>query len=327
MENQYQYERLQDNTIRLLRVFGSSPEVVIPETICGMAVSEIGAYCFAQTNKTGNCEESGDASLRMQLCNEGKIRELAGDYLQKVTLPDSIVSLGNLAFYQCRHLSELTIGRQLVQIGSDAFMNCRKLTSITIRGSVTQSSGLKQILAQRNAETSVHFCPKRETEAVLIYPEYSESYDEIGPAHIFTLNIEGDGFRARQCFQDGIVSLSQYDQVFEQAVLRENEETLCRMAAMRLYYPTGLSQERKESYEKYLTEHAAVIGKRYIKEKEKRYLSFLIQYGYLADADLAECMQYAVTQGWAEGVREILQWQKQTLENQTEDAYGFDDFS
>ena len=60
-----------------------------------------------------------------------------------------------------------------------------------------------------------------------MYPEYTESYDEIAPAHIFGRNITGEGFRARQQFQDGIVQFAGYDAIYPK-VIAENRRLRSR---------------------------------------------------------------------------------------------------
>ena len=113
-------------------------------------------------------------------------------------------------------------------------------------------------------------------EAVLLYPEYYESYDEIGPAHIFELNLTGEGFRARQCFKEGVVLLQAYDEIFPQACVEEGAEVLIPMAWNRLYYAMGLLPEAKAAYEAYVREQAEKILELLIKQRElKRLPSFL----------------------------------------------------
>lgn len=58
-------------------------------------------------------------------------------------------------------------------------------------------------------------------QTAVFYPEYYENYDEIAPAHIFGRSIEGEGFRARQCFKEGVPDLSQYDTIFPKACAEE----------------------------------------------------------------------------------------------------------
>ncbi len=57
--------------------------------------------------------------------------------MKAVTLPNSLISIGNSAFNSCKNLTEITIPKSVFQIGSYAFQRCEKLTSVTIPESVT----------------------------------------------------------------------------------------------------------------------------------------------------------------------------------------------
>ena len=333
MADWYWYEQTGEGTLRLLRVFGTSPEVVIPDEIAGKKVTELGAYCFAEKNRAKayeicSQEISGrEAEKEFQrLLEREQIRELSGRYIQKMIFSKSIEKIGNFCFYQCSSLREIIVGSALTEIGSDAFMNCLKLQKITVLGSVTEPSGLRQILGQRALETEVAFVEKNITEAVLIYPEYSEFYDEIGPAHIFKLNIEGEGFRARQCFQNAVVDLVQYDAGFEQASVRESEKTLCRMAYMRLYYPVGLREDYRKQYEEYIKEHEGYAGNLLVKERNMALLQFAGEQGYFTSQGVEGCIQTAVSEGWTEGAAVLLQCRKKWFQKEKKEEYSFDDF-
>ena len=54
-----------------------------------------------------------------------------------ITIPDSVTSIGDYAFYNCTGLTSVTIGESVTSIGNSAFRNCTSLTSITIPNSVT----------------------------------------------------------------------------------------------------------------------------------------------------------------------------------------------
>jgi hypothetical protein len=333
MADWYWYDLRKDGTARVLRVFGASPEVEILECIAGRNVTEIGDYCFAEKSKYTAChiycegiEEAGAEETFWKILRQGKIRELSGTYLRKVVLPGSIVSIGNFCFYQCSFLEQLVVGNSLTGIGSDAFMNCRSLQKITINGSITEPSGLKQILAQRAMETEVSFITGDGTDAMLLYPEYSETYDEIGPAHIFELNIEGEGFRARQCFSEGIVDLAKYDGIFLQARAEESVKTLCRMAWFRLYYPAGLREEPKAVYEEYIKENAAKAGEYLVEEKNLELLCFAGEQRYFGEREIAGCIRYAAEQSWTEGAGMLLQYQSRWFAGEKQDEYAFDAF-
>jgi len=57
----------------------------------------------------------------------------SGDF----TIPNSVTSIGNYAFYYCTGLTSVTIPDSVTSIGNHAFGDCTSLTSITIPDSVT----------------------------------------------------------------------------------------------------------------------------------------------------------------------------------------------
>ena len=56
---------------------------------------------------------------------------------QNTTIPNSVTSIGGLAFYGCSSLTVIAIPENVTSIGSSAFDGCSSLTSITIPNSVT----------------------------------------------------------------------------------------------------------------------------------------------------------------------------------------------
>lgn len=58
--------------------------------------------------------------------------------LHKITLPESIKSIGEWAFAYCSRLKQLNINEGVTKIGYGAFEDCRSLKSITIPGSVEE---------------------------------------------------------------------------------------------------------------------------------------------------------------------------------------------
>ena len=273
--------------------YGGITDPVIPDVIDGKTVKEISAYAFS--GKTTDPDPGDGIEFR-----------LAGDVLTSITLPDTIKKIGNLCFYQCYNLRSISLPDTDMEIGSDVFMNCKKLDTIIIRGSVNKPSSLRQILLQRTSATDVWF-----EDAAVHFSEYSEKYDLIGPAHIFELNIEGEGFRARKCFNGDVFDIRMYDDIFDKAVDTEDEKTLCKMAALRLSRPISLSDEVKESYLDYLIKHMDNYLDEVVKDKDLSLMNNLGREGLISDEHIASALKKMTKVRWTEGVAKLLSWKSE----------------
>ena len=63
--------------------------------------------------------------------------QIGGKDVVNITIPNSITSVGELAFYGCSKLTSVTIPNSVTSIGNGAFEGCSSLTSVTIPNSVT----------------------------------------------------------------------------------------------------------------------------------------------------------------------------------------------
>lgn len=335
-KNQFLWQKTEHGEARLLRVFGDYPLVELPKEIEGHRLTEIGAYCFSQ--KEHLPKEDVLSSGFLESDSEGDIRQrvqayhpICGDYVEAVILPDTIEQIGTCAFYNCTNLKTIEIGKKLQQVGSDAFMNCRMFTQLKIRADIVDKTGLRLILNQISSKFEVHFMGEKSKEpgdekAVIFYPEYTESYDEIAPAHIFGRNIVGEGFRARQCFADGVLDLESYDKIFEKACQEEEVETLFRMAWDRLQYPVSLKEERREKYDAYIREHADFGADYFLKKKDLASLERLFEENKLSDAKQSEIVVKAAELEWIEGTAALLKIRQRRTAPSAAEKYEFEDF-
>lgn len=305
-----------DRELALYRVFGSLDEISLPDEINGSVITTIGEYCFAPN---GHTQQSLSEEMQRAGLGDGihpvegsSLRPLCGNYVQKISLPDSVTSVEAYAFYNCKNLSCLLAGKQLNRIGSDAFMNCRHLGELQLRASVEEKTGLPLILNQVSSEVTVRFTDGEEPTCVL-YPEYTESYEEIGPAHIFSLHVEGEGYRARKQFVDGRVDLAGYDQVFEKACNEEHFLTLMKMALCRLEYPYQLSNEAKDRYEQYIISHDREVMTKLAASENADTLAHLCGMKYISNDAIAAAITAAISHGWTKGVAGIIRWRNDAI--------------
>ena len=68
----------------------------------------------------------------------------AGSGLTSISIPDSVVSLGNGAFQNCRSLKSVTIPASLTDFGSYMFSNCSNLTTVEFKGSKSKWNELNK---------------------------------------------------------------------------------------------------------------------------------------------------------------------------------------
>jgi hypothetical protein len=205
-------------------------------------------------------------------------------------------------------MQSVELGSSLREVGSDAFMNCQRLRTLTVRADIINATGLRYILSQVTKELEVLFLYQGQVKARLLYPEYLESYEEIGPAHIFGLNVTGEGYRARQQFKDGVVDLIGYDLVFDKAVHEENPNTLILMALYRLKYPEGLLPVRKSAYTKYISEHEESVMKLLVKMQDLALLQFVCENELASSKAINIAIQLAAKQGWTKGSAGLLRF-------------------
>ena len=114
----------------------SLTSVIIPNS-----VTSIGDYAFSGCdNLTSMVVENGNTTYdSRENCNA--IIETATNTLivgcQNTIIPNSVTSIGDLAFEGCYNLTSITIPNSVTSIGIFAFEGCKTLTSITIPNNVT----------------------------------------------------------------------------------------------------------------------------------------------------------------------------------------------
>lgn len=315
-----QYQAAGEEAV-IYRLHGTLPVVKVPEYIGEYRVTAIGAYCFSDRKHVPEgvlfYPEEGMGGFRKENLGE-TTHELAGEYIEQVVLPDSVRRIDNAAFFGCRNLSSLEIGNGAMSIGSDVFNNCSQFKKLRVREMASEPSGIRHILSRVSWELEVEF-----QDAMLLYPEYFEIYDTIAPAHIFGLNIEGEGFRARQCFREESVDFAGYDAIFGKACAEESVATLGRMALNRLISPVQLSESSHVAYEKFVKEHVGEILCHCVRMRERERMEFICKNQYAGAEDIECAVSEAARANWSEGAASLMEWKHRFYENGKKNRYEF----
>ena len=109
----------------------ASGELVIPDTIEGKPVTNIGGAAF------WGCASLTSITIPDSVTSIGGGAFSYSKSLTNITISDSVNTIGERAFSDCRSLTSITIPDSVTSIGRKVFSYCIKLTSITIPDSVT----------------------------------------------------------------------------------------------------------------------------------------------------------------------------------------------
>ncbi|MCD7828748.1 MAG: leucine-rich repeat protein [Clostridiales bacterium] len=115
--------------VRITGYEGTAEDVVIPDTINGRTVSEIGASAFSGNEIIETLEISSNIKRILSDAFSGCTA------LAEVSIPASVTSIGDSAFKDCTSLSSLTINSPSTVIGNYSFENCVSLTSVAVPSS------------------------------------------------------------------------------------------------------------------------------------------------------------------------------------------------
>lgn len=126
----YTYENT-NGSLTITGYTGPGGAVIIPATINGLPVTEIGYVAFYEaTAVTSVTIPSGVTRI-------GNNAFYGCTGLTGVTFPDSVTSFGDYVFYGCTRLTSVALPNSVTRIGNGTFYGCAALTSVTIPASVT----------------------------------------------------------------------------------------------------------------------------------------------------------------------------------------------
>jgi hypothetical protein len=135
----------------IVRYNGTAREVIIPSTIQGMPVREIGGQRSDWGWWTGAFQNNSTITSvvipeGVTIIYNGNFQGYDGAFhgafagctqLTTVTLPSTLTHIGNFAFRGCRSLRTITVPISVTSIGNSAFQGCTSLRNITLPDNLT----------------------------------------------------------------------------------------------------------------------------------------------------------------------------------------------
>lgn len=251
------YEETEDS-VKILRCYGEHSRLVLPEYICGKAVTELGDYVFSgemREQPHGSLWDGGGGSSANEAC---------GPALTEICLPSGIRKIGRYAFYNCYGLRKLSMFSTVRDIGAGAFNGCRGIKELTIGVVKGERSCLKEILSELNESLDVWYRQLERREngklectgtAHLLFPVFYEEAVENTPARILETHVHGCGHRYRYAFEGTEFKFREYDGLFVHARVRETQKKAAALALGRLRHPLELTAKASLMYREFLVLH------------------------------------------------------------------------
>lgn len=242
--------RIKNNTIEIIRCYGTDDRIVLPEEINGLPVVSAAPYAFS-AHKDG--EEEAEVWENEDAFSFGEERLLAGEEVQEIVFPDTLKEIGRLEFSDT-----------LMQVGTGAFTGCSGLKELVIHQKKGIKSCAKEILGELWQKIDVDFLYENGAvsgkRAHMVFPEHYDEAVENTPARILFTEYHGSGTNYRQCFYNKELDFAEYDSLFDMAVVMDKLEVLVDMSFGRLCYPWLLSKKAKKQYEDYIRGNIKDIG-------------------------------------------------------------------
>ena len=129
-----------DENVKIIKYYGDSSELIIPEKMDGLIVKEIGEMAFMKEAEVGDGYVGNNKIISVFVPDTVDIIWNGAfgscENLTKVRLSENLIELWNWVFQGCINLSSIVLPSKLKNIGMNCFGDCKSLNSINIPLSV-----------------------------------------------------------------------------------------------------------------------------------------------------------------------------------------------
>ncbi len=239
-----QHKRDKHEYIMITGYEGSVSKLVVPESIDGMAVEAIGNHAF-----------SGRQDI------------------EEVVIPESIKTLFGFAFHNCRKLRKITLFDSLDDYYDGVCRQCDNLEEVEITVNNSWYEVIRNFLADNDKTLRFKVHAKDRETSLLTFPEYVYDFNENTMARTIQFSIAGSGYAFRECVDRRKMDFSQYDSLFEKAII-DGSRIAQDIAIGRLLYPLELEERYRNMYEGYISDNGYSVLENLLKEiSEDRFFS------------------------------------------------------
>lgn len=298
--------RRETEGIVVLRASTCDRKAALPEELLGLPVIALGDHALCPTAQPVAGEEVQVTCGLVRPDAQWDNREV-----EEVTLPASLRRVGNYAFMNCRGLRCIRLYDSIRFWGGSAFMNCRVLDTLYLqRVDDTQRESLYYFVDEMNRELNATIVDTNGDTARLVFPEYTEEYEENIPHHQFDFHIQGAGYPYHHVFQQRKLSLPDYDALWKSYLGMEYDlDCALRLAWWRLRWPVELTGERAAEYRAYLNRRTEDAIRMLLAERDGSGLAFLLEQVEPDKATLMRACDMARESGSAELLAILLEEQ------------------
>lgn len=263
--------RREADHVVLLRAQTCDARAVLPDRLFDLPVTVLGDHALAPSASPVTGEQ-----VHITCGREG---EWDNRNLQDLTLPAFLTDVENYALYGCRSLHTLRLHDQVDRWGGGCLMNCRELRTFHLtRVGEKQGDALAFLCGELHEELDVTIYGHDGSFFRLIFPDFSEEYEENCPNHHFDYKIYGGGYPYHNVFRNKQLFLKVYDGLWDK-YLREqyDPDTALRLAYTRLRWPAELTGQSEKQYWDYLSQHREAALLWQLSQKDARGLQLLLE--------------------------------------------------
>ncbi len=292
----------------LTRVETTDRDVVLPETIQGLPVTALSRLAFDTT------EEPPEGERLRITCGPGGT-ETDNQRLKRITLPQTLRRVGDYAFYNCLRLREARFLSEVEHWGIDVFMNCRMLDTFFVRAADERAESVYHFASAFSRELDITVEYPEGPPARLIFPGYSEAYQENISARCFFYEVQGPGYPYHSMFKRRALELKDYDRLWPALLATEHDpDCALRMAWYRLEFPRGLTPETTAQYLDFLRRNADRVLEWLLGRRDMRGLAWFLPQAQAGQETLRTACEAARKLGAAEALALLLEEQHRRFE-------------